>query len=148
MSEAVTITLSKYTPGNTACTIMELKSAPGLMLDPFSVHLRSNDDDTITYTATARVPIWKQLEQENPRKPTMNHVAETKQFRKDLDATLQEIKGSDRQSRERSLAITKIQEGIMWLGMDLKAQNEETPYPASYDPSNSIIEPTADGLKL
>jgi hypothetical protein len=27
-------------------------------------------------------------------------------------------------SRERSLAITKLQEAIMWLGMDLKAQNE------------------------
>lgn len=77
-----------------------------------------------------------------------NQVAETKQFRKDLDKTLQKIKGSERQSRERSLAVTKIQEGIMWLGMDLKAQNEPTPYPESKNPDSPRIEPTADGLKL
>lgn len=41
-----------------------------------------------------------------------------------------------------------------WLGMDLKAMNEEqpgsipNPYPNSKDPSNTIVEPTADGLKL
>jgi hypothetical protein len=50
--------------------------------------------------------------------------------------------------RLRSLAITKIQEGIMWLGMDLKAQNEANPYPESKNPDNVEIAPTADGLKL
>jgi len=87
----------------------------------------------------------------------------TKHFRQKLDDTLQLLKGesdpkaphaSARSSRERSIAITKIQEAIMWLGMDLKAINEENPgaspnpYPASYDPSSPVIEPTADGLKL
>ncbi|MEW6304856.1 MAG: hypothetical protein AB1705_15380 [Verrucomicrobiota bacterium] len=76
------------------------------------------------------------------------HVMETKEWRRDLDAVLQRIKGSARQGRERSLAITKIQEAIMWLGMDLKAQNEPNPYPHSYDPSSPVIEKTADGLKL
>lgn len=58
-------------------------------------------------------------------------VTQTKQWRKDLDEILQRIKrGSDktypgevdvfRSSRERSLAITKVEEAIMWLGMDLK----------------------------
>ena len=90
-------------------------------------------------------------------------VSETKQFRKDLDAVLQDLKLSSiatgptpcRASRERSLAITKIQEAIMWLGMDLKAINEESPsdetanpYPQSYNPESPVIEPTADGLKL
>jgi len=70
-------------------------------------------------------------------------VAQTKQHRKDLDAILQRLKcDSDpkftgerapdhviRASRERSLAITKIEEAIMWLGMDLKAQSEPNPYP-------------------
>lgn len=51
-------------------------------------------------------------------------------------------------SRERSLAITKLQEAIMWLGMDLKRLNEDNPYPDSYDPTNTKIAPTADNLKL
>jgi len=83
-------------------------------------------------------------------------VGETKQFRKDLDEVLQRLKLSSiptgpapcRGSRERSLAVTKIQEAIMWLGMDLKDLNEPNPYPQSYDPASPKIEPTADGLKL
>lgn len=61
---------------------------------------------------------------------------------------------SIRMSRERSLALTKLQEAVMWLGMDLKAINDEAPgtvenpYPNSKDPSNTVIDPTADGLKL
>lgn len=85
------------------------------------------------------------------------HLAEvrnTKRFRADLDNTLQSLKGCERKSRERSIAITKIQEAVMWLGMDLKAINEENPgaspnpYPQSYNPDSPVIEPTADGLKL
>ena len=99
---------------------------------------------------------------------TEEHIAETKQARKDLDSTLQFVKlmagdpvgqtardtSRTRRSRERSLAITKIQEAIMWLGMDLKAINEESPgaspspYPQSYNPESPVIEPTAVGLKL
>lgn len=95
-------------------------------------------------------------------------VAATKQHRKDLDEVLQRLKrDSDkaftglrdpdhpvRSSRERSLAVTKLQEAIMWLGMDLKAIDQESPgeapnpYPQSYDPASPVIEKTADGLKL
>lgn len=84
-------------------------------------------------------------------------TAETKQYRKDLDAVLQRLKLSSiptgpspcRASRERSIAITKIQEAIMWLGMDLKDIGETpNPYPHSYDPQSPVIEPTAEGLKL
>lgn len=59
-----------------------------------------------------------------------------------------------RASRERSLAITKLQEAVMWLGMDLKAINEEqpgareSPYPNSKNPGNLKIDPTADGLRM
>ena len=81
-------------------------------------------------------------------KSSEEDIIESKQFRKDLDETLQKIKGADYQSRERSLAITKIQEGIMWLGMDLKALNEPNPYPESYNPENAKVEPTADGLTM
>lgn len=95
-------------------------------------------------------------------------IAETKCLRRDLDIILQQLRAcSDknyigmrspdckiRSSRERSLAVTKIQEAIMWLGMDLKAINEEAPgsapnpYPESYNPASPKIEPTSEGLKL
>ena len=100
-------------------------------------------------------------------------ISDTKQFRKDLDGVLQRLKSAStldpsvtdetgkpaphlgyRSSRERSLAVTKIQEAIMWLGMDLKAINEASPgaspnpYPQSYNQESPNIEPTADGLKL
>ena len=96
------------------------------------------------------------------------HVAATKQLRKEIDETLQNLRRSAdrnftgfrdpdfpvRASRERALAITKLQEAAMWLGMDLKAINEEAPgtcpdpYPESRNPNSPRIEPTADGLKL
>ena len=96
----------------------------------------------------------------NEQGASPEEVQDTKQFRKDLDAVLQNIKSRSerdpacevargfRSSHERSLAITKIQEAIMWLGMDLKALNEPNPYPESYNPESPDIEPTADGLKL
>lgn len=78
----------------------------------------------------------------------IEEVVANKQLRKDIDEKIQEIKNLP-PSRERSLAITKLQEGVMWLGMDLKRLNEENPYPSSKDPSSGDkIEPTADGLKL
>lgn len=77
-----------------------------------------------------------------------SRIKDDKRWRKELDAVLQEIKGSTRNSRERSLTITKIQEAVMWLGMDLKDLGAANPYPNSYNPDNTIVEPTADGLKL
>lgn len=75
-------------------------------------------------------------------------VTKNKQLRKDTDDIIQRIKNLP-SSRERSLAITKLQEGVMWLGMDLKRLGEANPYPSSKDASTgTIIEPTADGLKL
>jgi hypothetical protein len=77
-----------------------------------------------------------------------NEVIANKQLRKNIDGTIQEIKALP-SSRERSLAITKLQEGVMWLGMDLKRLNTPDPYPSSKDPATgTVIEPTADGLKL
>lgn len=85
-------------------------------------------------------------------------ILENKAFRLALDIELDSLKrgkaSQTRKSRERSLAITKIEEAIMWLGMDLKALNEEfpgiqdNPYPESKNPHNYKIEPTADGLKM
>lgn len=75
-------------------------------------------------------------------------VIQTESFRKELDFHLQILKNAERKSRERSLAVTKIEEAIMWLGMDLKAMNTPNPYPNSKDTSNTIIDQTADGLEL
>ena len=74
-------------------------------------------------------------------------IKSNKQLRKNLDVELQTLKELPR-SRERSISITKLQEAIMWLGMDLKRLNEPNPYPDSYNPSNTKIAPTADNLKL
>lgn len=75
-------------------------------------------------------------------------IAADKALRKTIDVIIQEVKGLP-VSRERSLAITKLQEAVMWLGMDLKRLGNGNPYPSSKDPSTgSKIEPTADGLKL
>lgn len=80
-------------------------------------------------------------------------IVADKELRRDIDAQIQKVKQLP-PSRERSITVTKLQEAVMWLGMDLKRINEATPgsvvnpYPNSKDPSNTKIEPTADGLKL
>lgn len=74
-------------------------------------------------------------------------VALDKQLRKDIDEIIQRLKDAVG-SRERILAITKLQEGVMWLGMDLKRLGTENPYPTSKDPGDPTIHPTADGLKM
>ena len=78
----------------------------------------------------------------------MTEIQIIKQLRKQGDDLIQQIKNLPG-SRETSLSITKFQEGVMWLGMELKRRNEENPYPESKDPSTGDkISPTADGLKL
>ena len=75
-------------------------------------------------------------------------VIANKELRKQIDEKIQVVKDLPG-SRERSIAITKLQEAVMWLGMDLKRLGEANPYPSSKDPSTGdIIEPTADGLKF
>lgn len=75
-------------------------------------------------------------------------VIENKRLRKEIDEKIQQVKNLP-PSRERSLAVTKLQEAVMWLGMDLKRLGEKNPYTASKDPETGTqIEPTADGLKL
>lgn len=84
---------------------------------------------------------------------TEQEIITTKQCRVDVDSVTQHIRELPN-SREVSLAITKMQEATMWLGMNLKRINEANPgaspnpYPNSRDTSNIIIEPTADGLKM
>lgn len=75
-------------------------------------------------------------------------VTENKRLRQEIDAKIQEVKDLPA-SRERSLCITKLQEAVMWLGMDLKRLGTDNPYPSSKDPATgTVIDPTADSLKL
>ena len=83
----------------------------------------------------------------NNKMDVYKEIADTKQLRKDVDDIIQRVKGLD-QSRETSLVITKLQEGVMWLGMNLKRLGETDPYPKSRNPESDRIEPTADGLKM
>lgn len=84
---------------------------------------------------------------------TNEQIVKVKELRRDTDVQIQHAKSLP-PSRERALAITKLQEAVMWLGMDLKRINDETPgaspnpYPNSKDPSNTKIEPASEGLKL
>jgi hypothetical protein len=81
------------------------------------------------------------------------NIIAVKELRRDIDANIQRVRALI-QSRETALVITKLQEGVMWLGMELKRINDaapgavENPYPNSKDPSNTKIDPTADGLKF
>ena len=115
---------------------MEKNSASGTAHGTYTNNM--NDQGTTEPTpqpATTPADIKKQ------------EIVADKQVRVDLDETLQQLKKLA-PSRERALAITKTQEAIMWLGMDLKRIGAINPYPESYNPSNDIVAPTADGLKL
>ena len=75
-------------------------------------------------------------------------IPKVKQLRKDIDDVIQRVKSLDG-CREVSICITKLQEAVMWLGMDLKRIGDVNPYPNSKDPSTGTkIEPTADNLKF
>ena len=75
-------------------------------------------------------------------------IPKVKQLRKDIDDVIQRVKSLDN-CREVSICITKLQEAVMWLGMDLKRIGETNPYPSSKDPSTGTkIDPTADNLKF
>lgn len=77
----------------------------------------------------------------------VKEVPAIKQLRKDIDDVIQRVKNLD-SCRETSLVITKLQEAVMWLGMDLKRLNQPDPYPESKNPKSMRIEPTADNLKM
>lgn len=78
----------------------------------------------------------------------MTEIQNIKQLRRDIDTIIQRVLQLE-SCRETSLSITKLEEAVMWLGMDLKRLNEVNPYPSSKDPSTGdIIEPTADNLKF
>lgn len=75
-------------------------------------------------------------------------IPKIKQLRKDIDDVIQRVKKLD-SCKEVSICVTKLQEAVMWLGMDLKRIGDINPYLNSKDPSTGTkIDPTADNLKF
>jgi predicted amino acid-binding ACT domain protein len=95
---------------------------------------------------------------------TKEHAITTaKQFRKDADELLQRMKDHNRSlgqhtdmaaddiweaMAQHTLSIRDLESCIMRQGMTLKYIGAPNPYPNSKDPGNTIVEPTADGLKM
>jgi hypothetical protein len=78
----------------------------------------------------------------------MSEIQTIKHLRQQIDNIIQDVKQLE-SCRETSLVITKLQEAVMWLGMDLKRLGAPNPYPNSKDPSTGDkVEPTADNLKF
>lgn len=81
-------------------------------------------------------------------KEEKSQIVIIKELRQEIDSVIQRVKCIE-PCREVSICITKLQEAVMWLGMDLKRLGNPNPYPGSKDPnSGDIIHPTADGLKM
>lgn len=80
--------------------------------------------------------------------PPDEEIVRTKKLRQSLDSVLQEMKKEIVMDETAIQAKIHLQCSIMWLGMHLKEMGTPTPYPNSYNPSNTIVDPTADNLKL
>lgn len=79
---------------------------------------------------------------------TEGRILIIKNYRRMLDEQLQSLKKFP-PSREVALAITNLQQSIMWLGMELKElAGGQSCYAHGYDPSNAQVDPPADGVKL
>lgn len=74
-----------------------------------------------------------------------NEVIMSKQIRIDVDDIIRRVDNMEI-SRETNLVKTKLQEAIMWMGMNLKRLGTPNPYPNSRNTNNEKIDKTADGL--
>lgn len=91
-------------------------------------------------------------------------IIAAKTFRKEADELLQRMKEhkvflalspdfevAEEKSEaiaQHTLSIRDLESCIMRQGMALKYIGNPNPYPNSKDPSNTVVEPTADGLKM
>lgn len=74
-----------------------------------------------------------------------NQIIMSKQVRIDVDDIIRRVDNME-VSRETSLVKTKLQEAIMWMGMNLKRLGNPNPYPNSRNTNNIKVDKTADGL--
>ena len=91
-------------------------------------------------------------------------IVAAKTFRKEADDLLQRMKAHKEELREtigfgvcldageviaqHTLSIRDLESCIMRQGMALKYIGTPNPYPESKNPESSVVEPTADGLKM
>ncbi len=93
-------------------------------------------------------------------------IIASKQFRKDADSLLQRMKDHKKELQsfaylgsqiaddvseviaQHTLSIRDLENCIMRQGMALKYIGTPNPYPQSKDPRSTVVEPTADGLKM
>ena len=74
-----------------------------------------------------------------------NQIIMSKQVRIDIDDIIRRVDNME-VSRETNLVTTKLQEAIMWMGMNLKRLGNPNPYPNSRNTNNEKVDKTADGL--
>lgn len=73
----------------------------------------------------------------------IHSILQTKQIRMNLDMLVRDIEDLGK-SRPASIAITNVEQAIMWLGKHLAELGAANPYPESKNPINDSVEPTAD----
>lgn len=74
-----------------------------------------------------------------------DQIIMSKQVRVDVDDIIRRVDNME-VSRETSLVKTKLQEAVMWMGMNLKRLGNPNPYPNSRNTNNTKVDKTADGL--
>lgn len=74
-------------------------------------------------------------------------IIEVKKYRVEIDSLIQRV-GATKSNAEETLAFRALQQAKHWLGESLSILGAQYPYPNSKDPSNTIVDPTADVAKL
>lgn len=74
-----------------------------------------------------------------------NEVIMSKQVRVDIDDIIRRVKNMP-VSAESHMSLIKLQEAIMWMGMNLKRLGTPNPYPNGRNTNNEKVDKTADGL--
>lgn len=98
--------------------------------------------------------LWNKSHMETLPTETEISILFTKQLRVDLDPILQRAKefrdslGRSPAARHAALSVTALEDAILRWGMTLKELGAPNPYPNSRDTSNTIVDPTADGMKM
>lgn len=77
-------------------------------------------------------------------------ISLNKSLRSALDSVRIKLRDDPhRKSRERSLAMTKVEEAIMWLGMDMRALADGVScYEESYNPQSTVVHDVPDGVLM
>lgn len=74
-----------------------------------------------------------------------NEIIVSKQIRIDVDDIIRRVKNMPI-SAETHMSLIKLQEAVMWMGMNLKRLGNPNPYPNSRNTNNTKVDKTADGL--